>query len=207
MIACPGFNVAGNVAPDTAKPTPLSVAPLIVTGAKPVEVRVSDCPAAVVFTCTLPNERLVALTLSAGTAAFNCSAKLCEVLPPLAVSVAVSAAATDETVAVKSALVSPAGTVTVTGKTIAALLLARLTVKPPLGAAALRVMVQASVPNPVIVSVAHDRAVTDGVGVVAVEAVPVSWTTVVGCSAASLLTVTCPEVVPAAEGLKRTCRL
>jgi len=53
-------------------------------------------------------------------------------------------------VAVKLALVAPAATVTVAGKVTAELLLDRLTVKPPLGAAALNPTVQLSVPAPVI---------------------------------------------------------
>ena len=68
--------MVGNVAPDIVKPLPVSVAALIVTGAVPLEVKVTDCGVAAVFTTTLPKARLVALTLSVGTAAFNCRAKL-----------------------------------------------------------------------------------------------------------------------------------
>jgi hypothetical protein len=61
----PGFTIAGNVAPDTVKPIPVSVAELIVTGAPPVEVNVKGCidgeP-----TVKLPNVKLAALTLSIG---------------------------------------------------------------------------------------------------------------------------------------------
>ena len=57
---------------------------------------------------------------------------------------------TDETVAVKFAVVEPAATVTEAGTVTAELLLARLTVKPPLGAAALSPTVHVSVPAPVI---------------------------------------------------------
>jgi hypothetical protein len=57
---------------------------------------------------------------------------------------------TDETVAVKAALVAFAGTVTVAGTVTAMLLLERLILRPPLGAAALSVTVQASVPAPVM---------------------------------------------------------
>ena len=76
VAACPGFNVAGNVAPDMVKPVPVSVPELMVTGAVPVEDRVTDCGVAAVFTTTLPKARLDALTVSVGTAAFNCRAKL-----------------------------------------------------------------------------------------------------------------------------------
>ena len=58
------------------KPVPVSVAVLTVTGAVPVDVKVTDCGVAAVFTTTLPNARLVTLTVSVGTAAFNCRAKL-----------------------------------------------------------------------------------------------------------------------------------
>jgi hypothetical protein len=53
---------------------------------------------------------------------------------------------TELTVAVKFALVDPAATVTLPGTMTAALLLARLTVKPPFAAAAFKVTVQLSVP-------------------------------------------------------------
>ena len=60
-----GFKVTGNVAPDIVKPVPLKVAELMVTGAVPVEVNVTGCVDAV-FTVTLPNVRLAALTVSPG---------------------------------------------------------------------------------------------------------------------------------------------
>jgi hypothetical protein len=60
-----------------------------------------------------------------------------------------SAVVTEATVAMNPALVAPAGTVTVTGTMTAGLLLARLAVSPPLGAAAFSVTVQASVADPV----------------------------------------------------------
>jgi hypothetical protein len=63
----PGFKVTGNVAPDTVKPFPLGVAELIVTGAVPVEVNVRGSLAAV-FTVTLSNVRLAALSVNCGLA-------------------------------------------------------------------------------------------------------------------------------------------
>jgi hypothetical protein len=81
-----GFNVAGNSAPGNVKPAPVSVAPLIVTGTVPAEVKVTDCVADV-LTSTSPNATLVALMLSASIAAFNSSAKLLTTLPALAVIV------------------------------------------------------------------------------------------------------------------------
>ena len=87
-VACwPGFNVIGKVAPEIAKPAPVTAAALMVTGTVPVEVKVTGCGVAVVFTTTLPNAKLVALMLSAGTAAFNCRAKVLDTLPALAVIV------------------------------------------------------------------------------------------------------------------------
>jgi len=99
---------------------------------------------------TLPNARLDALTLRVGTAAFNCKAKLLETLPAEAVSVAVCAVVTAETVAVKDAVVEPAATVTEAGATTAELLLAKVTATPPLGAAPVNATVQASLPAPVM---------------------------------------------------------
>ena len=55
--------MTGNVTPDTAKPAPLTVAELIVTGAVPVEVNVNGC-VDIVFTVTLPKVRLAALAVN-----------------------------------------------------------------------------------------------------------------------------------------------
>jgi hypothetical protein len=63
----PGFNRSGNVTPDSVKPVPLNVAELTVTGAVPVEAKVTDCVDADP-TVTLPNARLPVLTLSIGVA-------------------------------------------------------------------------------------------------------------------------------------------
>jgi hypothetical protein len=71
-------------------------------------------------------------------------------VPALAVRVTVSVALTEETVAVKLAVVVPDATVTEAGTVTAELLLARFTTNPPLAAAAFRVIVQLSVPAAVI---------------------------------------------------------
>ncbi len=149
VVAWLGFSVTGKVAPDNVKPVPVTVAALTVTDAVPVEVKVTDCVAGA-LSVTLPNATLVALMLSVGTAAFNCRANVWETLPELAVKVTVCAVVTEDTVAVNAALVAFAGTVTVAGTDTAALLLDKFTVRPPLGAAALSVTVQASVPDPVM---------------------------------------------------------
>jgi len=60
-----GFNVAGKLPPTKAKPVPLIVAELIVTGAVPVELKVSVCVVDV-FTVTSPKLKLPALTVNCG---------------------------------------------------------------------------------------------------------------------------------------------
>jgi hypothetical protein len=64
----PGFNVAGNVAPETLKPGPLGVAESMVTGAVPVEVKVTGCVDGV-FTVTFPNVKLATLSVNCGLSA------------------------------------------------------------------------------------------------------------------------------------------
>jgi len=143
------LRVTGKVTPETLKPVPVTVAALTVRAAVPEEVRVTVC-AVGVLTATLPKLRLDELTVSVGTAAFSCRVKVGSTLPALAVSVTVCAAVTAEMVAEKAALVAPAAMFTEAGTTTDELLLARLTVYPPLGAAAFSATVQASVPAPVI---------------------------------------------------------
>jgi hypothetical protein len=145
----PGFNVTGIVPLVIEKPVPETVAALTVTAAVPVDVRVTVCVVAE-LTTTLPKAMLVALILSVGTAAFNCSENPIEVPPVAAVIVADCAELTADTVAENAALVAAAGTVTEAGTTTALLLLERLTLKPPVGADAVRVTVHASVPDPVM---------------------------------------------------------
>jgi cation transporter-like permease len=141
--------VSGTVTPEAVNPVPVTVAPLTVTAAVPVEDKISDCVAGE-FKVTSPNATLAVLIVSAVATGFNCNAK--EAAAPLAeaVRVAVWAVLTAATVAVTPALVALAGTVIVAGTVTAELLLARLIVSPPLGAALLRVTVQASVPDPTI---------------------------------------------------------
>ena len=61
------FSVKGKLAPENENPVPLNVAELIVTAVDPVDDKVSVSEA-VVFTCTLPKFKLVALTLNVGVA-------------------------------------------------------------------------------------------------------------------------------------------
>jgi hypothetical protein len=156
VIARLGFRVTGKVAPDIVKPVPLSVAELMVTGAVPVDVNVTGSVDAV-STVTLANAKLAGLTVSVGTAAFSCRAKVCETPPVLAVKVTDCAVVTDNTVAVNPALVALAGTTTVAGTETDALLLVRLTVTPPLPAAELSITVQVSLPAPVTDALLHDN--------------------------------------------------
>jgi hypothetical protein len=134
----------------------------MVTGPVPVDVNVTGSVVAV-FTVTLPNATLVGLIVSVGPvnvdpAAFSCRAKFLETVPALAVSVTACADVIDDTLAVNPALVALAGTVIVAGTVAAALLLARLTLKPPLPAAAVSVTVQWSLPGPVIDALLQESA-------------------------------------------------
>jgi len=73
VAVLPGFRVSGKVAPETVKPVPLTVTELMVTGAVPVELRVSDWVVAL-FSATLPKAMVLALTASVGVPAPNCRA-------------------------------------------------------------------------------------------------------------------------------------
>lgn len=59
--------MTGNVVPELANPVPVNVPEFTVTGAVPVEVNVTGW-VDVVFTVTLPNVRLAALTVNCGFA-------------------------------------------------------------------------------------------------------------------------------------------
>ena len=63
---CPRLRVSGKLAPDMLNPAPVTVAALMVSGAVPEEVNVTDSGVAGVFTVTLPKARLVVLMLSRG---------------------------------------------------------------------------------------------------------------------------------------------
>jgi hypothetical protein len=108
--------------------------------------------------------------------AFNCKAKVSATPPALAVRVAVCAVLTEETAAVKLAVVDPACTVTEFGTVTAESLLDRLTAKPPLAAAAFRMTVQLSVPAPAIDPLTQVMPVNPG------RAIPV-WPDAFNCKA------------------------
>jgi hypothetical protein len=60
------LRVSGKLAPDMLKPAPVSVPALMVSGAVPEEVRVTDSGVAAVCTVTLPKAMLPALRLRCG---------------------------------------------------------------------------------------------------------------------------------------------
>jgi hypothetical protein len=135
--------------------------------------------------------------VSVGTAAFNCRAKVFETLPAVAVRVTACAAATDDTVAVKPTLLLFAGTVTVAGTVTAALLLDRLTMRPPLDAVDVSVTVQASVPAPVIEALLQESELKAAGTAVPVPLRPI---TAVAPVEELLLTVSWPVAAPATVG-------
>lgn len=89
------------------------------------------------------------LRLLTAAAGLSVMTRLLATLPALAVKVADCVEATPATVAEKLAEVALAATVTEEGTVMAALLLDRLTVNPPVNAAELRVTLQESLPEPV----------------------------------------------------------
>jgi hypothetical protein len=195
-----GFRVRGKVAPETVNPLPVTAAALTVTAAVPVEDRVRVCVVAV-FTFTLPKDKLDELMLSVGTEAPNCRAKVLATLLALAVRVAVWAVVTEETVAVKVAVVEPAATVTEAGTVTDELLLARLTVNPPVGAAAFSATVQLSVPAPVIEPLVQLSPLSTG------TPVPLRLTPVEVPPEELLVRVSEPEMAPAVVGSNCTVRV
>jgi hypothetical protein len=145
VVDCPGFSVTGKLSPVIVKPEPASVAELMVSAAVPdevsVTVRVTD-----EFTVTSPKARLLVLSDSCGDPPVSCKANVLVTAPAVALRVAVVVVLTAATVAVKAALAALAATVTEAGTVTELLLLDRVTVCPPVPAAALSVTVQVSVP-------------------------------------------------------------
>ncbi len=118
-----------------------------------------------------------------------------EVLAAVAVRVADCALVTEATLAVNAALVAVAGTVTEPGTVTALLVLPRLTLMPPVGAAPDRLTVQASASAPVIEVLLQETALTVGrTGI----PVPLRLTVAIG---ALLEIVICPVAELAAVGL------
>jgi hypothetical protein len=131
------------------------------------EVKVTTAVAGV-FTATFPNDSVVTLVERAFIAVSNCRAKVFELLPSLAVRVTACAYhCHHDTVAVNAALVAPAGTATVAGRVTAALLLERLTLRPPLGAAEASVTVHGSCTQPTSEALLQERALMATAGLTA----------------------------------------
>jgi hypothetical protein len=125
-------------------------------------------------------------------------ANVFEALFALAVNVAVCAVVTDAMFAVKLAEVAPAGTATEAGTVTALLLLATFTANPPAAAAAFSVIVQLSVPEPVIEALLQERLLSTGLPV------PLKLTTVDEPLEELLDSVNCPLSAPAVVGANCT---
>lgn len=185
------------------KPVPASVAALMVSGPVPDEVSVTDWVAGV-LRFTFPNAIVVEATVRPGVPGPICSANVFETPLAVAVSVAVWVVLAVETVAVNPALVEPEDTLTEPGTVTELLLLASVTVIPPDAAAADRVTVQASVPDPVIELLVQETAL---------NVPPVDWpvplraTTAVPLVEEVLPTVSEPVSEPAVVGSKLTVRV
>jgi len=176
VIDCPGFNVAGRLTAETEKPVPVTATEFTVAAAVPLEVSVTACVIEL-FTTTPPKEILVAFRLNAAEAAFSCRENACEEVVVVAVRVTDCALLTEATVAVNVALVAVAGTVTELGTVTALLLLARLTLRPPVGAEPERLTEQESAKDPVIEALPQLTALMVGATVVPV---PLRLTEAVG---------------------------
>jgi hypothetical protein len=107
---------------------------------------------------------------------------------------------TEATVDVNPALVAPAATVTVAGRVTAALLLARLTLRPPVGAAPVKVTVQTSLPDPVNEAFVQETVLK----VAAATPVPLRLIAAVPLVEEVLVTVNLPVAAPAVVGSNLT---
>jgi hypothetical protein len=177
-------------------PVPLTDPALMVMGAVPVEVIVTDCVAGV-FRVTVPKATLLLPNVRVGVVAFSAKAKVFVTPPEVAVSVAVWFVLTAAAVAVKPALVSPATIVTEAGTVTELLLLDKLTVVA-LVAAEVNVTVQVSVPAPASDPLLQETALS----VAGACPVPLRLIVVVPPVEALLLIVTDPLKAPAVVGSK-----
>jgi hypothetical protein len=107
--------------------------------------------------------------VNVGTEATNWREKFLATLPAVAVNITDCAEVTGDTLAENVALFAFAGIMIVPGSATAALLLARLTFKPLLAAAALSVTVQALLPDPSMEELLH-------VNPISVAAETTDWT-------------------------------
>jgi hypothetical protein len=156
------LRVAGRLPPDTENPVPVIKSELMVTGAVPLEVTVTDLVTALP-TATFPNDKDAALTLKEGTAAFSWIATPFDDLFALASTVAACEVLTEATFAVNEVAVAPAGTVMLAGTVTALLLLVKVTPRPPAGAAELSETVHVVVLAPVNELPLHENALIESV--------------------------------------------
>lgn len=153
--------MAGKLPPETENPVPEIESELIVTAAVPLEVTDTDFVTAVP-TATLPNDIDVELSLSAGAAAFSCSATLIDEEFALAVKVAVCDVLTEDTFAVNEAVDAREATVTLAGTFTAVLLLTNETLAPLEEAGELSDTVHVLVPELVNEVLPHENALSVG---------------------------------------------
>lgn len=161
LSAWPGFRVVGKLTAEVENPVPLTEIELTVTAAVPLEVKVTVCDVEL-FTTTPPNEIFVALAVRVGVAAFNWIETLFEALPVLTLTVADWAVVTEAILAVNDALFAVAGIVMELGTVTALLLLARATLRPPVGAEPDKLTVHESERAPVIEVLLQERELTAG---------------------------------------------
>jgi hypothetical protein len=194
----PACRVRGKETPETEKPVPDTAAELIVTASVPLEVSTTDCVAGELRS-TFPKATLEVLTESLVVpAAAGSNTTDAVLLTPEAEAVIVAVCAVDTAVevAVKAAELEPLGTVTDAGTFSELLLLARLTAKPLVPAAAVRDTVQASVAAPVSEPALQETPLRFA----GLAPVPLKATVAVPSLAALLMRVSVPESVPAVVG-------
>ncbi len=153
--------MAGRVPADTENPVPVIESELMVAGAVPLEVTVTDLVTAAP-TATFPNVNDVALRLKAGTAAFSWITKPFEDPFALAPIVAACEVLTEATFAVNDVVVAPEDTVMLVGTVTAPLLLVKVTLRA-VGAAELSETVHVVVVAPVKELPPHDSALIESV--------------------------------------------
>jgi hypothetical protein len=167
--------VTGKVPPKIENPVPVVEPELMVAGAVPLEVTVTDFVTAVP-TETLPNARELTPKLRTGFDAFNCNTRLCDEAFAVADTVAVCDVLTEATLALNDAAEAPEAMVTAAGTVTELLLLATLMLSPTDGAAEVKDTVHTVVAAPVNALLAQDRALIEGVSV---DAAPLRLTVVV----------------------------
>ena len=82
---CPGFRVTGNFAPGIVNPVPVTDPALMVMGAVPVDVIVTDCVAGVFDGDGSESNTLLDPKVSVGVVASRVRAKVFEIPPAVAV--------------------------------------------------------------------------------------------------------------------------